>query len=243
MYEYVKDKKFLHAMKRECADIVNQLVMEINRDRCLSVRAYPMGSGANNLITQNAEQPIDLDYNLEIVEIIDLFYRDDRELSQYIQKKFNIVLRRNGWDDCEDSTSVFTTPLRRLPGKNKTQFKIDLAVVREDEYGWHRFIHEKHDNILSDRFYWNMAPDSKGLVSRAEKLKQEMLWDEVRKKYLDKKNFYLRNNNKPSFVVYVEAVNEVYYANFRNSITIVPLIRFEPIKNTEGNLVWRMCPK
>ena len=43
-------------------------------------------------------------------------------------------------------------------------------------------------------------------------LKAEDLWDEVRDTYLEKKNFYLCRNdhNHPSFIVYVETVNQVY---------------------------------
>ena len=66
MYHYVEDKEFLGRMKRLCSDIVNQLVQKINRDGKLKVRADLVGSGAKNLITQNANNPIDLDYNLEI---------------------------------------------------------------------------------------------------------------------------------------------------------------------------------
>lgn len=43
-------------------------------------------------------------------------------------------------------------------------------------------------------------------------LKEHNLWNEVRKVYLTKKNMYLRRNdfNHPSFVCYIETVNELY---------------------------------
>ena len=43
-------------------------------------------------------------------------------------------------------------------------------------------------------------------------LKAKNLWEEVRQCYLDKKNLYLKrnDNNHPSFICYIEAVNEVY---------------------------------
>ena len=51
---------------------------------------------------------------------------------------------------------------------------------------------------------------------RADDIKEEGLWQEVRDKYLEKKNMYLswQDHNHPSFVVYVEAVNEVYNRYF-----------------------------
>ena len=47
-------------------------------------------------------------------------------------------------------------------------------------------------------------------------IKKEDLWQEVRDKYLEKKNMYLswQDHNHPSFAVYVEAVNEVYNKYF-----------------------------
>ena len=51
---------------------------------------------------------------------------------------------------------------------------------------------------------------------KVAKLKEYNLWKEVRDTYLDKKNMYLRRQDKnhPSFNIYIEAVNEVYYKTF-----------------------------
>ena len=67
MYHWIKDKAFLGRMKGLCGDLVNQLVQAINREGILEVRHHLVGSGAKNLITQNENMPIDLDYNLEIL--------------------------------------------------------------------------------------------------------------------------------------------------------------------------------
>lgn len=47
---------------------------------------------------------------------------------------------------------------------------------------------------------------------KAIAIKENSFWGEVRTKYLDKKNMYLLrgDTNHPSFVVYVESVNETY---------------------------------
>ena len=59
-------------------------------------------------------------------------------------------------------------------------------------------------------------PHSHGLSQRVKALKQNDLWLEVRETYLEKKNMYLsrQDHTHPSFVVYIEAVNEVYYRYF-----------------------------
>ncbi len=73
---------------------------------------YLVGSGAKNLIVQNASQPIDLDYNLEIVRCED--FEDCRTLKECARKAFNKALSMHGWGDCEDSTSSLTTERRRF---------------------------------------------------------------------------------------------------------------------------------
>ena len=217
MYHYIEDKAFLGDMKCLCAGIINQLDQRINNDSVMSVKAFLVGSGAKNLNTQNADEAIDLDYNLQI---IDSAMRDGREIKAYIQKQFNVILNRNGWSDCQDSTSVLTTELRHFTRGNQTEFRIDLAIVKQDENGWHRLIHEKTGFAALDRFYWNLAPSSRDLSERVSAIKQENLWNEVREMYLDLKNMYLcrRDQNHPSFLVYIEAINQVYYRHFGNKI-------------------------
>ena len=74
---------------------------------------------------------------------------------------------------------------------------------------------------------FNLREEEGGLVLSSKKeiplnqqkvewLKNNNLWNEVRDTYLEKKNLYLRKNdhNHPSFICYIEAVNEVYYKTF-----------------------------
>lgn len=67
-----------------------------------------------------------------------------------------------------------------------------------------------------DRYFWNEVFDSRELEEKVCAIKRNHLWDEVRDTYLDKKNFYLCRNDHthPPFVIYVEAVNQVYNENF-----------------------------
>ena len=73
-------------MKRLCSDIVNQLVQEVNKDEKMFVRSFLVGSGVRNLFTQNGNQPIDLDYNLEIMDYDYYDFRNGREIKEYIKK-------------------------------------------------------------------------------------------------------------------------------------------------------------
>lgn len=216
MYHYIEDKEFLKNLRSVCADIINQLVQQINNDGQLFVEAHLVGSGARNMITQNSNEPVDLDYNLCILDTYEINRNDGKSLKEYIRQQFNIVLNRNGWSDCKDSTSALTTEKRHFRKGNQTEFSIDLALVRQQNDSWFRLIHRKTGFISLDQWYWNEAPRSKDLIKRVNALKQNDLWLEVRGRYLAKKNSCLctQDQHHPSFIAYIEAVNEVYYKNF-----------------------------
>lgn len=188
MYHYVQDKEFVKRLKCTCSDIVNQLVQRINSDSFITAKAYLVGSGAKNLITQNKNNPIDFDYNLCVEGIVT---KNGYEIKEYVRKQFNKVLKANGWGDCQDSTSALTTEKRVFKQGNKTAFSIDIAITCKNNVGGRKLIHEKTGFVNRDRYYWN----------------------EVRDTYLQKKNIYLRRNDDshPSFIVYIETVNQIYY--------------------------------
>ena len=221
MYHWIDDKDFLQRMRKLCSGIVNQLVQLINNEGSLEVVAYMVGSGARNMETQNANEPIDLDYNLSIERILENgidINRDARKIKEYIRKKFNEVLNKNDWSDCQDSTSCLSTERRHFTKGISTEFSIDLAIVCESNDGsWYRLIHEKTGFVQMDKYYWNEAPSSKGLRKKVNLIKKNNLWNEVRNCYLDKKNLYLRRRdyNHPSFNCYIEAVNEIYGKYFK----------------------------
>ncbi|MBD5556485.1 MAG: hypothetical protein HDQ95_14390 [Roseburia sp.] len=212
MYHYIQDKNYLKCLKRTCSDIVNQLVQSINNDSVMTVKACLVGSGAKNLIIQNANNPIDLDYNIIIIDTKSININNGREIKEYIRKQFNKVLRKNGWNDCHDSTSALTTGQMVFKHGNKTAFSIDLAITCEYNNCWHRLIHEKTGFVNFDRYYWNEVPNSRQLEEKVYAIKSSHLWNEVRYIYRDKKNLYLHRNDSthPSFIVYIETVNQIY---------------------------------
>ena len=90
MYHYIEDKVFLKDMKYLCSNIINQLVQLINNDSLMEVKAHLVGSGAKNLITQNSNEPIDLDYNLMIIHSETLYLIFDYPYKYYTFKHFEV---------------------------------------------------------------------------------------------------------------------------------------------------------
>ena len=191
MYEYVDDKQFLSRMRSLCGDIMQDLCHTLKKEYDIGSSFYLVGSGARNLILQNSNQPIDLDYNLEITRIDD--WKDCRNIKECARKAFNKVLRKYDWSDCEDSTSSLTTEKRYFLNGNDTEFSIDVCIV------W-------------NRYFWNQAPHSRRLKEKADYIKRNGKWALVREQYKTIKNRYLTSNdyNHSSFICYIEAVNNVY---------------------------------
>ena len=215
MYHYLDDKEFLHKMRALSGEVLQMVCHCLKEDYDIGANIYLVGSGARNLILQNEGNPVDLDYNLEIVRCED--FEDCRFLKESTRKSFNNVLREYRLQDCEDSTSSLTSKLIQFNSGNKTEFSIDICItVRDDKDNYHRLIHEKTGWTLNDRYFWNIAPHSKDLKKKVEHIKKCGKWELVREQYLRIKNRYLSANDQdhPSFVCYAEAVNNVY--NSRN---------------------------
>ena len=102
--------------------------------------------------------------------------------------------------------------IKSVPANKNAVFNVDVAIIKIENDNWYRLIHEKHENRASDRWYWNERIDYSVIIEKAEAIKEANGWDEFRERYLKRKDRYLTNNdyNHPSYVVYIEIVNEVY---------------------------------
>ena len=209
MYKYVEDKQFLKRAQNCCSDIMKQLEESL-REQGMNTQFFLVGSGARNMITQNGDGDIDFDYNLNIISCDDWKARSIKEL---IRKTFNKVMRQNNLSDVEDSTSSLTTKLIYFNDEPDIEFKIDVCIVTEQDDNWYRLIHKKTGFMQNDEYIWNEAPHSKNCKAKADQIKKVPgWWGVVRKKYIEIKNHYLRyhDDNHPSYICYVEAVNAVY---------------------------------
>lgn len=230
MYNYVTDKQLISSMRSCCGDIMQDLCHTLKEEYDIGATFTLVGSGARNLILQNANEPIDLDYNLKIIRIDD--YEECFYIKECVRKAFNIVLRKHGWRDCEDSKSSLTTKKHYFPRISDTEFSMDVCIVYEDEDGnFYRLIHKKTGNTnvnnivyaasiyaglvtrsSVNEYYWNMAPNSRNIKFKVDYIKSNGKWKLVREQYKGIKNRYLTQNdpNHPSFICYIEAVNNVY---------------------------------
>ena len=210
MYQYFEDREFLSRIRTEAGEILQDLCHNLKVDHDIGARFFMVGSGARRLITQTANQPVDLDYNLEIVRCED--FEDCRYLKECVRKSFDKVLRAHGWLSCQDSTSVLTAKRQLYTITAPVRYAIDVCIVMQDDGHYHRLIHKKTGWVCNDEYYWNIAPQSRELRKKVKHIKECGKWELVRDQYLRLKNLYLTRNDHdhPSFICYIEAVNNVY---------------------------------
>lgn len=206
MYQYVNNAT-VQPYRSFCSDKMNQIKQLLYHDYDIVASFSLIGSGAKNLVTQNEAASFDLDYNLEI-QSHSIEYLDAKKLKTIVMNMLNKILSNQNcpFSDSQDSTAVITS---RWIDNKKLRFGFDVAILAKNTNGkFCRMIHDKQN----DRYFWTEVPDSQEVFSKMELLKKNGWWSEIRNLYLRKKNMYLQRNDKnhPSFVVFVETVNEVY---------------------------------
>ena len=211
MYHYLQDKEFERRIRRYGGEIMQQLCHNLKVDHDIGAQFYLVGSGDRNLITQNGYLPVDLDYNLEIVRCDD--FDDGKTLKECARKAFDKALNQRNQRNCQDSTSTLTARQISL-GFGHPTFSIDVCITHRDGSGCHhRLIHEKTGWTSNDKYYWNKAPQSRRLREKAEYIRKNGRWEQVREQYLHIKNLHLsrgETKDHPSFTCYAEAVSNVY---------------------------------
>ena len=145
------------------------------------------------------------------------YWNDLRLLKETVRNALNRAERREFFSDTQDSTSCLTALLHFKDTPN-VKFSFDVVITTKNKNGnYMRLIHNKNVYALGlDQYTWNEVPNSHQVEDKADELKKAGVWQKVRDRYLEKKEMYLSRqyHDHPSFVVYVEAVNEVYSQHF-----------------------------
>lgn len=206
MYEYVA-KREVTGYRAYCSDVLNRLKMKLEKEH--DIRAYVtlIGSGAENMVTRNGKGPFDLDYNLVLTFIPQEYEKSLKRLKDLIREILDGLVDKR-FKPGKDSTSSITYLVHAKDGKTVV-FSFDVALIRE-KGGRSRLIHDKKKDI----FTWNQIRDSGDLDKKVAVIKKGGRWKDVRDIYRELKNMYLKKGDQDhsSFVVYIQAVNQIYHA-------------------------------
>lgn len=169
------------------------------------------------MVTRNGNGPFDLDYNLVLSSIPQEYTGSLEKLKALIRSILNDLIPAN-FSHGKDSTSAITYILHS-PDMKRVEFKMDVALVLAGKNCYNKLVHDKKTR----RYIWNKIRKSADLEPKLDAIEAAGRLDDIANIYYQKKNRYLScgDNDHPSYVVYIEAVNEVYQKP-KNSIQLFP---------------------
>lgn len=204
MYKFANQKD-VRELTKWCDGIINEVQKEVKEYVTFSFNL--IGSGGKRLVTQNGDEPFDLDYNLIIQKDKQGLIDDPKRLKNIIRNAFDNVLRENvqGYNGAKDSKSVITITF--ADGVKRT-FSFDVAIYVEADNGYmYRLINDKN----SGRYIWNQVPKSKNYEDKIQAIKENGEWEDFKARYLELKNMHLRRRDDiKSFSIFLETLNEFY---------------------------------
>ncbi len=207
MYEYVNYSE-IRPYRNYCSRILTDLRDLLLEKYEINTQFVLVGSGARNMVMRDGSGPFDLDYDLVIIGMPNIYWNDLGKLKNTVISSLNKIVGKTWFSDGHDSTSVVSSYLY-LNDTPTVKFKFDIAILGKNSQGnLCRLIHDKWYRTYN----WCEVPSSKNVRAKSDKLKKLGMWNEVRDTYKKLKNLYLCRGDRyyPSIVVYVEAVNQVY---------------------------------
>lgn len=204
MYKFANQKD-VRELTKWCDGIINEVQKEVKEYVTFSFNL--IGSGGKRLVTQNGDEPFDLDYNLIIQKDKQGLIDDPKRLKNIIRNAFDNVLRENvrGYNGAKDSKSVITITF--ADGVKRT-FSFDVAIYVEADNGYmYRLINDKN----TGRYIWNQVPKSKNYEDKMQEIRDNGEWEDFKERYLELRNMHLRRRDGvKSFSIFLEALNEFY---------------------------------
>jgi hypothetical protein len=154
----------------------------------------------------NGNTGFDFDYNLGIQKDGDL---SSRVLRLRVKSQLENILSETGYSTVSSGKQSMT--FKFIDHENsRVIHSCDFAIVNdyEDENG------DSIQEILiwqreNDSYVWNKRPFAKNHSDKVSNLKANGLWQEVKDEYLRIKNNN-QDNEKKSFSLFFEAINNVY---------------------------------
>ena len=210
MFEYVNRVEY-SPIKVEVEKIINRVNSYMQRQYDTAFRPCLIGSGKRHLITRKVKgnEGYDFDYNLVVPAPEPGYHYVPKILKDQFIEAFKYAVKGTPYSNPKDSTSTITIKMVDRK-KSKIVHSCDFAIVYYD------------DNITNNGYFYlknNKKHNSytfeyRKLSFNTDKKVEYILeyqngWNKIRDEYLKLKN---RNNdeNKKSFCIYLEAVNNVY---------------------------------
>ena len=210
-FEYVPNHEW-KPIRDELFEIIHRLQDEVQDE--FTFQYYFVGSSKRKMITRdrNSNTGFDFDVNIEVNDPDENYSAE--EIRNILHKGLDRVTNPYGYsifgyDYTEDSTRVLTIKV-----KDKTNSRIlhscDFCIIYECGDGRQQYIRY---NKKQNSYPWEYQPKGQmELPAKIEWVKEQGLWQQVRKYYLYKKNIN-DNPNKHSRTIFAETIHEIWQKN------------------------------
>ena len=165
-----------------------------------------VGSTDRGLITRDKNNCTGYDFDVNIHVNAKAKKYSPEEIKKIMMAAVDSCSHEYGYSKCEDSKRVFTIS-KQIHINSKETVSCDFAIVNDwsKDQQW-IILHDFNQNT----YKWDKLPQSdKELERRADQIKQDGRWDEVRELYICKKNTDGNPNNK-SRSLYAATINEIF---------------------------------
>ena len=205
MFEYVPKTEYA-PVREEIEEIIRKAQSFLRKNYGITFQYHLIGSGNRHLIMRDTSgnKGYDFDYNLILP------YKPQLKAStvkEYFRLAFNHAVKGTAYKCPEDSTTVLTIKVVNKK-QNKIAHSCDFAIIYypyEDSDDGYFYL----KNWKDGRYSFEFRQLSEGADSKLDELRQYSdWWSRIKDEYKELKN----NNkqNKRSFVLYLESINNVY---------------------------------
>ena len=206
MYEFVSKREY-GPIRDEIEYVIKKVQRKLKKqDRDLTFQFRLIGSGSRHLITRikGGNAGYDFDYNL----ILNAGFSWKAEIRDDFFQAFQEAIGGTRFNTIENSTSVIT--IKQVSTKNKRVIVgCDFSIVYypDDDFKYYEYVRlNKHVNCYT----WEIRNVSRLNDKKLNWLRENYdgIWNDIRAEYLKLKNNNIQN--KHSFILFHEAVNNIY---------------------------------
>ncbi|MDE5767340.1 MAG: hypothetical protein K2H56_02210 [Malacoplasma sp.] len=202
-FEYVFRKKLFNT-KQDLMNLINLVQNKVRKNFTFQYKFT--GSSKYNMVTFIPNFNKGYDFDVDICLNSNALNYQPKEIVNKIKNALDSYNPFFNYDFTESSTSVLTIKVKDKKN-SKILYSVDFAMIFKDKSSTTQYI--RYDK-KKQCYEWQLKPEwYYELESKIYEIKQEILWNEVRKKYLNKKNENV-DNNKKSYSLFLETINEIY---------------------------------
>lgn len=205
MDEKYVPKEEVRPLRKQFHEWMQSIHDEI-KDSGVSFTYMLVGSAKRNLVVRHHNKGFDCDYQIKITRNENrLKPQEIKDLFRYVLNK---VLKKDGYSDCENSTSSLT--IKKKGDKSDIKHSYDIVILTQEKEGVK--ILRYHKPPVGDGDYvFEPLPDMSRARENFQRINGKKMWDKLRDIYYEKKMNELtdRRTGKKSFQLLNEAVNEV----------------------------------